>query len=54
MLFDPQTEVVLEANPMAQRLTHFSDEALIGKNLAALFRSEVQGGLDNLRRSRCA
>jgi PAS domain S-box-containing protein len=51
LLFDPQTEVVLEANPMAQRLTRFADEALVGKPLAALFRSEVPGGLDNLRRS---
>jgi len=51
LLFDPQTEVVLEANPMTQRLTRFSDEALVGKTLSALFRSEVQGGLDNLRRS---
>jgi PAS domain S-box-containing protein len=51
VLFDPETEAVLEANPMAQRLTRFSYEALLSKNLTTLFRSEVRGGLDNLRRS---
>jgi PAS domain S-box-containing protein len=51
VLFDPETEAVLEVNPMAQRLTRFSYEALLAKNLTTLFRSEVRGGLDNLRRS---
>lgn len=48
-LFDPEGEQVLDVNPIAQRLTGFSRQQLLGTHVASLFRSEVDGGLARLR-----
>jgi PAS domain S-box-containing protein len=50
-LFDPATARLLEVNPMAQRLTRLSREELLGLSLPDLFRSEVDGGIEHLRRA---
>lgn len=48
-LFDPVGEAMLDANPMAQRLTGFSHAQLLGMQATYLFRSSVPGGLTRLR-----
>src|SRR5258707_13159371 len=48
-LFDPDTEQLLDVNPMAQRLSGFSRQELLRMRITYLFRSEVQGGLQRLR-----
>src|SRR5437588_10265028 len=48
-LFDPDTEQLLDVNPMAQRLSGFSRAELLRMPVTYLFRSEVQGGLNRLR-----
>src|SRR5438445_9503418 len=48
-LFDPDTETLLEANPMAQRLSGFSRQELLRLRITYLFRAETQGGLQRLR-----
>jgi PAS domain S-box-containing protein len=48
-LFDPATEQVLDANPMAERLSGFTHAELLQLKATYLFRSDVQGGLVRLR-----
>src|SRR5947209_1398808 len=48
-LFDPETEHLLDVNPMAQRLSGFTRAELLRMAVTYLFRSEVQGGLNRLR-----
>ncbi len=48
-LFDPDTEQIVDVNPMAQRLTGHARPALLRMTVSHLFRSEVQGGLQRLR-----
>lgn len=48
-LFDPNSEQLMDVNPMAQRLTGYSRTELLRQNVRYLFRSEVQGGLHRLR-----
>jgi PAS domain S-box-containing protein len=50
-LFDPDTEAVLDVNPMAQRLCGFSRRELLRQPIHYLFRSEGQGGLGLLRQA---
>ena len=48
-LFDPESEQLLDVNPMAQRLSGYSRQDLLRMQITYLFRSEVQGGLQRLR-----
>jgi two-component system, cell cycle sensor histidine kinase and response regulator CckA len=48
-LFDPETEQLLDANPMAQRLSGFTQQQLLRLTVSYLFRSEKQGGMAGLR-----
>ncbi len=48
-LFDPKKETMLDANPMAERLTGFSCEELLAMEVTYLFRSPVPGNLQRLR-----
>jgi PAS domain S-box-containing protein len=48
-LFEPDSEQILDANPMAQRLSGFSRPELLRFTITYLFRSEVQGSLNRLR-----
>ncbi|GIW78605.1 MAG: hypothetical protein KatS3mg105_0412 [Gemmatales bacterium] len=50
-LFDPESEIILNANPIAQRLSGFSYEELIGSRLPHFIRSDEHGGLSQLRRA---
>jgi PAS domain S-box-containing protein len=50
-LFDPDTETVLDVNPMAQRLCGFSRRELLRRPIHYLFRAEAQGGLGLLRQA---
>ena len=46
---DPESEQLLDANPMAQRLSGFSRAELLRMPISYFFRSDVQGGLNRLR-----
>jgi PAS domain S-box-containing protein len=48
-LFDPESEQIIDANPMAQRLSACSRTELLKLQVAHLFRSEVPGGMNRLR-----
>jgi PAS domain S-box-containing protein len=48
-LFDPDTEQLIDVNPMAQRLSGYARQELLRMPVRYLFRSEVQGGLNRLR-----
>src|SRR6267378_2001286 len=48
-LFDPDSEQLLDVNPMAQRMSGFVRPELLRLSTAYLFRAEVQGGLNRLR-----
>src|ERR1700758_1749090 len=48
-LFDPDSEALLEANPMAQRLSGYTRQELLRLKITYLFRAETQGGLQRLR-----
>jgi PAS domain S-box-containing protein len=48
-LFDPDTEQLLEVNPMALRLCGFPRAELLRRPVSYLFRAEAQGGLQRLR-----
>jgi PAS domain S-box-containing protein len=48
-LFDPETEQVLEVNPMARRLSGFTRQEMLHMQVTNLFRSERQGGIKRLR-----
>src|SRR5690242_954525 len=48
-LFDPESEQLLDVNPMAQRLTGYPRHDLLQMPVLYLFRSEAQGGLQRLR-----
>src|SRR5205807_10096368 len=47
----PDTDQILEVNPMAQRLSGFNRGELLRAPVTYLFRSEIQGGLAKLRRA---
>jgi PAS domain S-box-containing protein len=47
-LIDPETTQVLDANPMAQHLSGYSREQLLGKETTYLFRSQDKGGRSRL------
>jgi PAS domain S-box-containing protein len=49
ILFDPETEQIIDVNPMVQRLSGFSRSALLRLRVGYLFRSESPGGLQRLR-----
>lgn len=48
-LFDPDTEQLLDANPMAQKLTGCTHKELLKFPVSYHFRSEISGGLHRLR-----
>src|SRR5438132_6589653 len=48
-LFDPESEQLVDVNPMAQRLSGFSRAELLRMPVTYLFRSEIQGGVQRLR-----
>jgi two-component system cell cycle sensor histidine kinase/response regulator CckA len=48
-LFDPISEAMMDANPMAQRLSGFSYAELLRMKVTYLFRSNGAGGLQRLR-----
>jgi PAS domain S-box-containing protein len=48
-LFDPDSEQLVDVNPMAQRLTGHGRQDLLRLPVTYLFRSEVQGGVQRLR-----
>jgi two-component system cell cycle sensor histidine kinase/response regulator CckA len=50
-LFDPESEQLLEVNPMAQRLTGSPRLELLRHPVGYLFRSETPGGLQRLRQA---
>jgi PAS domain S-box-containing protein len=48
-LFEPDTEQMVDVNPMAQRLSGFGRDELLRMQVTYLFRGEAQGGLTRLR-----
>ncbi len=48
-LFDPDTEQLLDVNPMCQRLSGYARSELLRMQVTYLFRSEIRGGLQRLR-----
>jgi PAS domain S-box-containing protein len=48
-LFDPDSEQLLDVNPMAQRLSGWTRQALLKFPITYLFRSEAPQGLQRLR-----
>src|SRR5262249_43944418 len=52
-LFDPETEQVVDVNPMAQRMCGLPQPVLLSMPLPCLFRSEEPGGLHRLRDAVC-
>jgi PAS domain S-box-containing protein len=48
-LFDPESEQLLEVNPMARRLSGFTRQELLHLQVTNLFRSEAKGALKRLR-----
>jgi PAS domain S-box-containing protein len=48
LLFDPDTNKVVDANPMAQQLSGFGHKELLNTDVTYLFRAEIQGGLHAL------
>ncbi|GIW79337.1 MAG: hypothetical protein KatS3mg105_1144 [Gemmatales bacterium] len=51
ILFDPETEEILDVNPMAQSLSGFSRRELLKFKVTYLFRSESPGGMQRLRQA---
>lgn len=51
ILFDPETEQVLDVNPFAQRLTGYTRRELRSALVTDLFRSDKPNGLHQLRRA---
>lgn len=51
ILFDPETEQVLDVNPFAQRLTGYTRRELRSALVTDLFRSDKPNGLQQLRRA---
>src|SRR5262249_47888298 len=50
-LFDPETEKLLDVNPMAQRLTQYSRQELLGMQATCLFQSEEPRGVNRWRQA---
>src|SRR5262245_57335844 len=48
-LFDPESEQLIDTNPMAQRLSGFSRQEMLQMQITYLFRSEAPRGLARLR-----
>ena len=48
-ILDPETDQLLDANPVAIRLTGYSRDELLQFPAATLFRFESSGGLQRLR-----
>jgi PAS domain S-box-containing protein len=50
-LFDPETNSILDVNPMVEQLTGFARPELLGTDVSFLFRAEVPGGLRSLKQA---
>lgn len=50
-LFDPDTEELLDVNPMAQRLTGFTREELLTMPVTSLYRYEGEGGRARIKQA---
>src|SRR5260370_42710672 len=50
-LMDPDTDQLLDVNPMAERLSGFPRATLLGLQTTYLFRFEKPGGNQRLRRA---
>ncbi len=50
-LFDPESEQMLDVNPMAQRLCDRTRQELLRLRVDYLFRSELKGGMQRLRQA---
>jgi PAS domain S-box-containing protein len=48
-LVNPDNDAIVDANPVAERLSRFSCSELLRTKAAYLFRSEIQGGMNRLR-----
>jgi PAS domain S-box-containing protein len=48
-LFEPGDESMIDVNPMAERLTGFSYQELLAREVTYLFRSPIPGNLQRLR-----
>ena len=51
LLFDPETEQLIDVNPTAEKMTGFPRDVLLRMPVHSLFRSENPGGLQRLRQS---
>jgi PAS domain S-box-containing protein len=49
ILFDPETNRIVDVNPMVEQLTGFSRKELLEHDVGNLFRAEFQGGQHALR-----
>ncbi len=50
-LFDPDTETILDVNPLAERLSGFAYPELLTLTATYLFRSPIHGNLNRLRKA---
>jgi PAS domain S-box-containing protein len=50
-LFEPDSDRLVDANPMAQRLSGYTRQELLRLQASYLFRSEAKGGLNRLRQA---
>jgi PAS domain S-box-containing protein len=50
-LFEPQSEAMVDVNPLAQKLSGWTRPELLAMQIDYLFRSEIQGGLVRLRQA---
>src|SRR5262249_27870344 len=50
-LFDPETEALLDVNPMARRLPGYTCQELLALPVGSLFRADADDGLRRLRRA---
>jgi PAS domain S-box-containing protein len=50
-LVEPESDRLVDANPMAQRLSGYTRQELLRLQASYLFRSEVKGGLNRLRQA---
>lgn len=48
-LLDPDTDALIEVNPVVEQLTGFARADLVGTSASALFRFEAAGGLQRLK-----
>lgn len=50
-LFEPETEQILDVNPLAQRLSNFTRKELLTMEVSYLFHSDARGAMLRLRRA---